>query len=114
MTRLPELDLGGSFNLLMDGGCYHTIPPRQRDAYADGVTAVAAPGARLIMVGFRRPLGSGTDGDRLLKRFRGWRLLRAEQVPGEQMCQYVSGPAPLRAALKRGVFRPLRFELEYR
>jgi SAM-dependent methyltransferase len=114
VTRLPELDLGGSFNLLMDGGCYHTIPPRQRDAYADGVTAVAAPGARLIMVGFRRPLGSGTDGDRLLKRFRGWRLLRAEQVPGEQMCQYVSGPAPLRAALKRGVFRPLRFELEYR
>jgi hypothetical protein len=29
------------------------------------------------------------------------------------MAQYVSGPAPLRAALKRGVFHPLRCELEF-
>lgn len=114
VTRLPELDLDGDFNLVMDGGCYHTIPPRQRDAFAEAVTAVAVPGARLIMVGFRRPLAAGSDGDKLLKRFRGWRLLLAEQVPGEQMYEYVSGPAPLRAALRRGYFHPLRFELERR
>jgi SAM-dependent methyltransferase len=101
VTRLPELDLGGPFNLFMDGG-------------AASVTAVAAPGARLIMVGFRSPLGAGRNGEKLLKRLRGWRLLGAGEVPGEQMYQYVSGPAPLRAALKRGFFHPLRFELEYR
>ena len=57
VTRLPDLAIGPPFNLFMDGGCFHTIPPGLRDAYAEGVTAVAAPGARLIMVGFRRPLG---------------------------------------------------------
>jgi SAM-dependent methyltransferase len=110
VTRLPDLDIGAGFSLFMDGGCYHTIPPGRRDAYAESVTAVAAPGARLIMVGFRRPLGSG---DRLLQRLPDWRLLRAKRVPGEQMYQYLSGPAPLRAALKRGAFHPMRYELDY-
>ena len=113
VTRLPDLDIGPPFNLFMDGGCFHTIPPGLRDAYAESVTAVAAPGARLIMVGFRRPLGAGTQGDKLLRRLPGWRLVQVDRVPGEQMCQYVSGPAPLRAALKRGAFHPLRYELEY-
>ena len=113
VTRLPDLDIGPPFNLFMDGGCFHTIPPGLRDAYAESVTAVAAPDARLIMVGFRLPLGAGTQGDKLLKRLPGWRLVQVDRVPGEQMCQYVSGPAPLRAALKRGAFHPLRYELEY-
>ena len=113
VTRLPDLDIGAGFNLFMDGGCYHTIPPRRRDAYGKSVTAVAAPGARLIMVGFRRPLGAGVDGEGLLKRLPGWRLLRADRVPGEQMHQYISGPTPLRAALQRGAFNPSRYELEY-
>jgi SAM-dependent methyltransferase len=84
VTRLPDLDIG-TFNLFMDGGCYHTIPPGRRDAYAESVTAVAALGARLIMVGFRAPLAAGTDGERLLKRLPGWRLLRVGRIPGEQM-----------------------------
>jgi SAM-dependent methyltransferase len=112
VTRLADLDIGAGFNLFMDGGCYHTIPPGRRDAYGQSVTAVAAPGARLIMVGFSRPLAAGPHGDGLLKRLPGWRIVRADRVPGEQMCQYVSGPAPLRAALKRGVFHPMRYELQ--
>lgn len=114
VTRLPDLDIGAPFNLFMDGGCYHTIPRGRRDAYAESVTAVAAPGARLIMVGFSGPLGAGADGEKLLERLPGWRLVHQDRVPGEQMYQYVSGPRPLRAALKRGAFHPLRFELEYR
>jgi SAM-dependent methyltransferase len=113
VTRLPELDIG-VFHLFMDGGCYHTIPPGRRNAYAESVTAVAAPGARLILVGFRSPLGAGSDGEKLLERLPGWRLLQVDQIPGEQMAQYVSGPAPLRAALKRGAFHPLRLELEFK
>jgi SAM-dependent methyltransferase len=113
VTRLPELDIGAAFNLFMDGGCYHTIPPGRRDAYGESVTAVAAPGARLIMVGFRAPVAAGTDGDALLKRLPGWRLLREGRVPGEQMHEYVSGPAPLKALLKRGGLHPMRYELEY-
>ena len=113
VTRLPDLDIGGPFNLFVDGGCFHTIPPALRDAYGESVTAVAASGARLIMVGFRLPLGAGAHGDKLLERLPGWRVVREDRVPPEQMCQYVSGPAPLRAALKRGAFHPLRYELEY-
>jgi hypothetical protein len=96
----------------MDGGCYHAIPPGRKDAYAESVTRVAAPGARLIMVGFSQVIGMGMHGEDLLPRLAGWRLLQVRRVPGEQMCQYISGPAPLRAALKRGAFRPLRYELE--
>lgn len=114
VTRLPDLDLGEPFDLFMDGGCYHTIPPGLRDAYAESVTAVAAPGARLIMVGFSSPLGAGADGEKLLERLHGWQLVHQGRVPGEQMYQYVSGPRPLRAALKRGAFNPLRYELQYR
>jgi SAM-dependent methyltransferase len=113
VTRLPDLDLGAAFNLFMDGGCYHTIPPGRRTAYGESVTAVAVPGARLIMVGFRGPLSAGDHGEELLRRLPGWRLTRVDRIPGEQMAQYVSGPAPLRAALKRGAFHPLRYELEF-
>jgi SAM-dependent methyltransferase len=112
VTRLPELDIG-VFDLFMDGGCYHTIPPGRRSAYAESVTAVAAPGARLILVGFRAPLAVGDDGEKLLERLPGWRLLRVDRVPGEQMAEYVSGPAPLRTALRRGLFHPMRYELEF-
>jgi SAM-dependent methyltransferase len=112
VTRLADLRLGADFTLLMDGGCYHMIPTNRRDAYAESIAAVAGPGARLILVGFSRILGAGLDPDDLLTRLRGWRLVQLGRVPGEQMCQYISGPALLRAALKRGAFHPMRYELE--
>jgi SAM-dependent methyltransferase len=112
VTRLADLDIGADFDLFIDGGCYHMIPPHRRDAYAESVTRVAAPGAHLIMVGFSRMLGSGMHRDELLPRLPGWRLVQVDRVPGEQMYQYVSRPAPLRAALKRGAFHPLRYELQ--
>jgi SAM-dependent methyltransferase len=112
VTRLAELDIGAGFTLIMDGGCYHMIPANRRDAYAESLTQVAAPGARLIMVGFSHLLGSGMERDDLLSRLRGWRLVRVDPVPGGQMSEYVSGPAALRAALRRGAFHPVRYEFE--
>jgi len=113
VTKLDELDVGTGFTLLMDGGCYHMIPPSRRNAYAESIGGVAAPGARLVLVGFSRMLGVGMQREELLQTLVGWRLLTVDRVPGEQMYQYVSGPAPLRAALRRGAFHPLRYELEY-
>lgn len=112
VTKLADLGVGADFTLLMDGGCYHTIPASRREAYAQSIAQVAAPGARLILVGFSRTLGVGRHPEDLLARLPGWRLVRLDRVPGEQMYQYVAGPAPLRAALKRGAFHPLRYELE--
>jgi SAM-dependent methyltransferase len=113
VTKLPDLDIGAAFNLFMDGGCYHTLPPGRRDAFGESVTAVAAPRARLIMIGFRQSLSAGTQADELLKRLPDWRLLSEDRVPGREMHEYVSGPAPLKALLKHGALHPMRYELEY-
>lgn len=89
VTRLEELGLGASaFDLVFDFGCFHGLNDRQRDAYARGVDAAAAPGARLLMMGFTRalpPVPSGVSGGELTRRLGpGWRLLweRAEEQGG--------------------------------
>ncbi len=78
VTLLPELGLGGPFDLLLDVGCYHSLfPVTLRDDYARAVTAVAAPGAMLLLYGFlpgRKPEHTVT-GDELRQRFSGWELL---------------------------------------
>jgi SAM-dependent methyltransferase len=112
VTELPTLGIGENVQLLMDGGCYHMIPASKRDAYACSVSAVAATGATLMMVGFTRHLAFGMGRDELIKRFVGWQLVDAQPVPGEQMHQYVSGPRMMRAALRHGRFRPWRYRFE--
>lgn len=112
VTKLPELGLGDGHQLLVDGGCYHMIPARDRDEYAAGVSAVAAPGALLILVGFTRYAGLGMNQAEVEKRFRGWQLVDVADIPGEEMCQYVSGPRLLQLALRRGAFSPVRYQLE--
>jgi SAM-dependent methyltransferase len=76
VTRLAEAGVEGPFDLLIDIGCYHAIPARRRDAYAEGVAAVAAPGADLYLAGIARPpvtwrlLGAtGLNTTELLHRF---------------------------------------------
>ena len=41
-TRLRESGIGADYDLLVDYGCYHTLPVDRRDAYADGVSEAAA------------------------------------------------------------------------
>jgi SAM-dependent methyltransferase len=112
VTELPTLGIGENFQLLMDGGCYHMIPTSKRDAYARSVSAVAATGATLIMVGFTRHLAFGMGRDELIKRFVGWQLVDAQPIPGEQMHQYICGPRLMRTALRHGRFRPWRYRFE--
>lgn len=92
-TRLDELDAPGPFDLFFDLSCYCGIPLHRRDAYADGLTRRAAPGARLLMFGFG-PGGldgpyagaapaswtAGITADELRARFAGWEL--ADVTPG--------------------------------
>lgn len=117
VTRLEELDIGDTYELLFDGGCLHMIPAARRDAYAAGVTRVAAPGAVLILVGFA-PLpvgGVGVTADELRSRLPGWDLTDAQPVPGEEMAETLPGASPLRRrALLRGWLRATRYRLERR
>jgi hypothetical protein len=87
VTRLADLDVGDGYTLLLDFGCYHTLPDDCRPAYVTGVSHAAAPGATLLMYGFRRvpkaatmPMHAGMTVEEVLRRFggAGWELINAE------------------------------------
>src|SRR5260370_35019889 len=60
VTRLTELGIGTDYSLLLDLGCFHSIPDAGRDAYVRGVTALARAGAILLIFGFVRANGRGS------------------------------------------------------
>jgi len=79
VTRLGELGVSGGHGLVLDLGCFHTIPPPRRDAYVTGVTQATAQGAVLLLFGFapgamRRGPKGVTEAE-LRERFAdGWEL----------------------------------------
>ena len=90
VTRLQDLSVGAGYTLVVDFGCFHTLPDDRRPAYVAGVTEAAAPGATLLLYGFRRapkaaPMHAGVTTDEVQQRFRGagWELINAEQTSAE-------------------------------
>ncbi len=86
VTRLDELRLGGGYTLLLDFGCFHTLPDDRRPDYVTGVSNAAAPGATLLLYGFRQPpkaapMHAGMTVDEVRQRFSaaGWELVNAER-----------------------------------
>jgi SAM-dependent methyltransferase len=86
VTRLDELGVGDGFSLLQDFGCFHTLPDDRRPAYVAGVSHVTAPGATLLLYGFRQPpkaapMHAGMTVDEVKQRFSGagWELVNAER-----------------------------------
>jgi SAM-dependent methyltransferase len=100
VTRLDGVDrVTGEFRLLVDVGCFHAIPARERDGYVRGVTAVAAPGATLLLIGqFARPARdsrkAGVTLAEIEQRFDGWSLEHRERLStspqGELPADHVS------------------------
>jgi len=78
VTRLGDLKLEPGYNLMFDFGCFHGLNGGQRDAYAQGVNALAAPGATLLMMAFTKPvppITSGVTEAEALERFGpGWNM----------------------------------------
>ena len=90
VTRLRELGVGRDCTLLLDFGCFHTLPADLRDAYVASVSGVAAPGATFLLYGFARPprlapLPAGLTPEEVRRRFVGlrWALDGAEPVPAD-------------------------------
>jgi SAM-dependent methyltransferase len=52
VTALPDLNIGAAFNLFMDGGCYHTLPPG-RPCATQGVVETRRPPSDAIRTGVR-------------------------------------------------------------
>jgi cyclopropane fatty-acyl-phospholipid synthase-like methyltransferase len=72
VTKLADLGIGTGFTLLLDIGCFHTLPRSQRDRYVQSVTAAAAPDATLLLFTFTY----GASPDEIRRRFEdGWDVL---------------------------------------
>lgn len=52
VTRLGDAGVSGPFDLMLDLGCFHSLPDDRRDAYVTEVAQVAAPGATHLMFAF--------------------------------------------------------------
>jgi SAM-dependent methyltransferase len=113
VTRLGDLDIGDSFSLIVDSGCYYGLSGDQRDGYAGGVTRVAGAGALLVMAGFTKIPGivPGISEDDLQNRFGGWELRVSAEVPIDDLVRHTRIPFPLNAALRTGRVGVQRFEL---
>jgi SAM-dependent methyltransferase len=90
VTRLHDLGVGDGYALLLDFGCFHTLPEDRRRAYVTSVSRVAALGATLMLCGFKRPpktapMHAGITIDEVRQRFTeaGWRLVRAEPTSAD-------------------------------
>jgi ubiquinone/menaquinone biosynthesis C-methylase UbiE len=89
VTRLGDLGVGDGYTLLLDFGCLHTLPEDRRTAYVTGVSRVAAPGATLLLCGFKlppkAPMHAGITLDEVRQRFgeAGWQVVRAEPTSAD-------------------------------
>jgi cyclopropane fatty-acyl-phospholipid synthase-like methyltransferase len=88
VTRLTELGIGTGFGLLLDLGCFHSIPDAGRDAYVRGASAVAAPGATMLLFAMVRRGDPGRVGPRgvgpneIAQRFGGSWEIAGEETGG--------------------------------
>jgi cyclopropane fatty-acyl-phospholipid synthase-like methyltransferase len=85
VTRLKDLAVGTGYSLLLDLGCFHSIPDAGRDAYVSGATNVAQARALMLMFCFMRPEKPSRFGPRgvvqgeVERRFApGWELVERE------------------------------------
>jgi SAM-dependent methyltransferase len=70
--RLRRCGIQGPFDLVIDVGCYHSVPTGRRRGYAREVAAVTRAGADLYIAGISRPPAS-------------WRVIRATGVTGAEL-----------------------------
>ena len=86
VTRLTELGVGVGYDLLLDLGCFHSIPDAGRDAYVKGATKVAQPSATMLLFCFVRRAKPPRVGPRGVARGEvaqrlasGWEIVAEEE-----------------------------------
>ncbi|HTZ14093.1 MAG TPA: class I SAM-dependent methyltransferase [Mycobacterium sp.] len=85
VTHLSQAGITGPFQVIVDNGCFHGMSDGDRDRYVQEISAVAAPGARLLMIAFK-PSGrfgpAGVDQTEIERRFTPtWALISATDEP---------------------------------
>jgi SAM-dependent methyltransferase len=112
VTRLRDLGSGDGYTLVLDFGCFHTLPEDERSRYVTEVSGAAAPGATLLLYGFRRPpkaapMHAGLTVEEVRQRFApaGWQLVSADHTSAETIS--------IRARLAANRFELWRYQLHY-
>lgn len=81
VTDLDPTELG-TFDFFLDVGCFQHLDVDQRRATGRGVSALANPGATLLMLEFQatriRSLVGGVTGAELESAFAGWEMLSVQ------------------------------------
>ncbi len=109
VTKLGAADVGSGFPLLMDLGLFHDeLTDEQRAAMGREVSAVAAPGATLLMLvwapGRRGPLPRGASRGDIEAAYPEWKVIDEEPVPvsGASLYRYVRKADPRLYRLRHG------------
>ena len=81
VTRLPSARLG-AFDFFLDVGCFQGLDAEQRLSLGGGVSALANPGATLLLLSFGpsrwRPLVGGASQEEIETAFASWEMLAVE------------------------------------
>ena len=81
VTRLPSAGLG-TFDFFLDVGCFQGLDAGQRLAEGEGASALANPGAIVLMLSFGpsrwRWLVEGASQEEIQTAFAGWQMLTAK------------------------------------
>ncbi len=104
VTALSAVNLG-RFDFFLDVGCFQGLNDEQRQAEADSVTALANPGATMLMLAFgatrMRSLLGGVSQDDVRGAFRGWEMLTIEPADTAGLGWPMNRTAPLWYRLRR-------------
>ena len=84
VTNLDPAALG-AFDFFLDIGCFQHLDAGQRGAAGRGITALANPGATVLMMEFSRPtpirsFAGGVSADEVTAALTGWELLSVEDA----------------------------------
>jgi hypothetical protein len=104
VTRLPSAHLG-TFDFFLDIGCFQGLDAGQRLSLGGGVSALANPGATLLLLSFGpsrwRPLVGGASQEEVETAFAGWEILAAEPADTAGLGWPMSKTAPRWYRLRR-------------
>jgi len=76
VTRLPRFLFSTPYDLVLDIGCFHGLPPSVKLTYLDQLPRLLAPGGTWLMYGFFKPIRDPVSDRNLVSRGPG--LLEAD------------------------------------
>jgi SAM-dependent methyltransferase len=105
VTNLEPAKLG-TFDFFLDVGCFQGLKPDRRPGQGRGVTALANPGATLLMLAFQptimRSVAGGVSKADVEAAFPEWETLSVEPAPTTGLGWPLTRTAPQWYRLRRG------------